>query len=104
MNIQEIYDALVTCQNKLEEANIEDDSKLDLDILCSQLKKQLISAAFDPLKDLDNVTIADLSKLDGLTQQVDQTIQNENKRIALVKQITSIAKVALKAAGLPIPS
>ncbi len=102
MNVQEIMQKLQDTQAKLEAAEVDDNSKLDLDILVLQLKKALQSAIFDPLKDLDGVTVADTSKLSSLVDQVDDVINAEKKRVALVEQITGVARTALKAAGLSI--
>ena len=103
MNIQEIYDALVAAQEKLEEHEVEDDAQIDLEILVLQLKKQMLIAAFDPLKELESVTVADVTKLPDLIDKVDRDIANEKKRTALIKKITAVAKMGLRAAGLPIP-
>ena len=104
MNIQEINNELNKCLDTLNENNIDDDSKLDLDLLALHLKRQLRLAILDPLKDLDNVTVADLSQLSSLVTQVKNEIDNENKRTELLKKAIGLAKIGLKAAGLPIPS
>lgn len=104
MTIKKIYEKISECLNKLDNADIDDDAKLDLEILVIQLKKQLLLKAFDPLREINGVTIADVSKLEGLIKQIDQVIDDEKKRGETVKQVTAIAKIALKAAGLPIPS
>src|SRR5256885_2202583 len=102
MNMQEILQQLQATQDKLEEANVDDDAKLDLDILVLHLRRALATAVFDPLKDLDGVTVADTSKLPGLSAQVDEAIADEQKRSALVEQVVGIARTALKAAGLAL--
>jgi hypothetical protein len=104
MNIKEISDNLNEALSKLQSAEIRDDQALDLEILVLQLQKQLLLSAFDPLKDLSGVTVADVSKLPALVQQVDMVIADEKARTKLVQTIISTAKIALKAAGLPIPS
>jgi len=104
MTMNEILEALQETQGKLEAARVDDDSKLELDILILQLRRALAVAVFDPLKDLDEVTVADTSQLTQLVREVQTAIQNEQKRVTLVKKITTTAKVALKAAGIPIPS
>src|SRR5437588_4016742 len=102
MNIQEIMQNLQNTQAKLDNANIDDNSKIDLDILVLQLKKALQTAVFDPLKDIDSVTVADTLQLMSLTGQLDGVIADENKRVALVEQVVGVAKTALKAAGLSL--
>ncbi len=104
MNIQEVYNLLQDCLAKLQSANIDDMAKIDLEILISQLKKQIIIGAFDPLKDLNTVTVADVTSLPKLISKVDGVIRDEKNRTELVNKIVSIAKIALKAAGLPLPS
>ncbi len=102
MKIQEIYDALNQCLDKLESNNIDDRAKLDLEITVLQLKKQILLGVFDTLKELDNVTVADISKIPALVNQVDDVIEKEKKRVELVNQIVAIARMGLKAAGLPL--
>jgi methylase of polypeptide subunit release factors len=102
MNTQEIQQKLQETQAKLEAAGIDDNAKLDLDILLLHLQRALATSIFDPLKDLDSVTVADTSKLTGLSAGVDEAIADEKKRTALVGQIVGIAQTALKAAGLPL--
>ena len=104
MNIQEIYDQLNNCLEKLKDKDIDDEAKLDLELLVIQLKRQIRMAVFDPLKNLDNVTVADLSQLSDLISQVQEEIANEKNRAALVQKVIVLAKIGLKAAGLPIPS
>lgn len=87
MKIQEIYSQLEKCLAQLESHNIDDIAKIDLEILISQLKKQIIIGAFDPLKDLNNVTVADVSNLPNLIKQVDLVIQKEKERGELVNKI-----------------
>ncbi len=104
MTVQELYELLEDALKKLDDANIDDESKIDLEILVLQLKRQIIVASFDPLKDLEKVTVANVSKLRQLTAEVGREIENEQKRVQLVQQIFTIAKMALKAGGVPIPS
>lgn len=104
MTIQEIQKKLSEALEKLQTAHVEDDATLDLEILVLQLKKQLLLGGFDPLRELAGVTVADLSKLDALVQELAGVIEDEMKRVNLVKKIVSTAKIGLKAAGLPIPS
>lgn len=104
MTIRELTHLLDTTLNTLQREDIEDHAKLDLQILVFQLKRQLVVASFDPLKDLDSVTIADLSELSNLADEVEKEVANEARRVKLLQQITATAKIALKAAGVPIPS
>ena len=94
--LQETFDAL-------DEAGVDDRGSRDLHILLLQLQQQLAVAAFDPLKELDGVTIADTSRLAGLCAEVQNVIDDENRRIQLVERIVATGKIALRAAGIPIP-
>lgn len=102
MTIQEISDALNSTFQRLDDANINDASKRDLHILILQLQRELEVAAFDPLKDIDSVTVADTSQLKTLTAQVQQEIDNEKARVQLVQKLIATSKIALRAAGVPI--
>ena len=102
MNVQEMSDLLEQVEKKLSEANVEEVKRLELSILARQLKMQLLVGGFDPLKDLDAVTVVDLSQLRDLTAKVDQEIDNELARRDLVDKIILISKSGLKAAGLPV--
>lgn len=104
MNMEKLYGHLNDCLHQLQNNQIDDDSKLDLELLTIQLKRQINLQVFDPLKNLDTVTIVDTSQLSLLVSQVQTEISNEQRRVELVKKITALAKIALKAAGLPIPS
>jgi len=104
MNIEELQGHLNNCLQQLQKNQIDDDSKLELELLAIQLKRQIRLQVFDPLKNLDNVTLVDTSQLSLLVSQVQTEIGNEQRRVERVQKITSIAKIALKAAGLPIPS
>ena len=104
MNIQEINNEINKCLNTLIEKNIDDDARLDLELLVLNLKRQLRLGVFDPLKSLENVTVADLSQLSALVAQVENEIDNESKRTELVKKVIGLAKIGLNAAGLPIAS
>ena len=102
MNAQEIHDLLDNVEKELREANVEEVKRLELSILARQLKMQLLLGGFDPLKDLDAVTVVDLSQLRDLTAKVGQEINNELARRDLVDKIVLIAKSGLKAAGFPV--
>lgn len=65
----------------LESEEVEEDAQIDLEILILQLRKQLLIAAFDPLKDLDYITVADASKLPNLVDRLDAVITKEKKRV-----------------------
>lgn len=103
MTIQDILDTLQSTLDKLDDAGIKDSSKRDLQIMVLQLERELEVAAFDPLKDIDSITVADTSQLPALEAQVQTEIDNEKKRVALLQKIIATAKVGLRAAGVPIP-
>ena len=103
MTIQDILTTLQSTLQKLNDAGIDDDSRLDLQILVRQLQRQLLVAAFDPLKDIDSVTVADTSQLPGLVTQVQTAINTQNATNDIVEKIIATAKVALRAAGVAIP-
>ena len=102
MTIQDIISKLQSTLDQLDDAGIKDSSARDLRILVLQLDKELEVAAFDPLKDLDSVTVADTKQLASLCDGVQQAIDDEKARVALVDKIVATAKVALRAGGVPI--
>jgi hypothetical protein len=105
MTIQDLVAKLKETFDKLDEAGAADDRPTrDLHILLLQLEQELEVAAFDPLKDLDSVTVADTSSLAGLCDQVQAAIDDEKKRVDLVSKIVATAKIALRAGGIPVPS
>jgi hypothetical protein len=104
MTLQDIISTLNSTFQKLDDAGIDDTSKRDLHILILQLERELEVAVFDPLKDIDSVTIADTSQLRVLAQQVQQEIDNEKARVKLLQKMIATAKVAVRAAGVPIPA
>lgn len=103
MTIQDILDTLQSTLDNLDDAGIKDSSRRDLQITVLQLERELEVAAFDPLKDIDSVTVADTSQLPVLAAQVQIEIDNEKARVALVQKLISTAKVGLRAAGVPLP-
>jgi hypothetical protein len=103
MTIQELLEQLKQAQVKLDQAGIEDDARFDLDDLIIQTKRAIIKHAVDPLRDISNMTVIDVSQLRALTAQLAGDIQDEQKRTALIGKIISIAKGGLRAVGLPIP-
>ena len=102
MNLQELFDALKKAQQKLEDAGIDDLSKIDLEILIEKIRKKIIMGGFEPLTEISSVEVPDISKLPGLIDQVDIEIQNEEQRKKLIGTIMSIAKKGLNVIGLPI--
>ena len=102
MTINELYDKLEECVSMLDQAGIDDDAKLDLDLLKIQIKRQIRLAVLDPLKDVESVTVADLSKLTDLIREVQQEIHNESKRTKALQKIIGLVKIGANAAGIPI--
>ena len=102
MTINELYDKLEECVSMLDQAGIDDDAKLDLDLLKIQIKRQIRLAVLNPLKDVESVTVADLSKLTDLIREVQQEIHNESKRTKALQKIIGLVKIGANAAGIPI--
>jgi hypothetical protein len=98
MTIDELLTQLSDLSLKLELAP-DDATKFDLQILILQLRKQVVAQAFDPLTTLANSRV-EVEQLKLLMPQVDQAIQTEQKRVMLVARIISLAKIALRAAGV----
>lgn len=104
MTIDEIFNLLKETKGQLQQAGINDISKLKLERLIIDLETQLLMGSFDPLRDITSMTVVDVTQLRALIPQVKQVIDNEQKRIELINRIVGVAKTALKGAGLPIPS
>lgn len=102
MNAEQIKSKLEEVRKKLEIEDVDKIKRLQLQILENQLEMEIEVGTFDPLKDLDSVTIIDLSQLNTLAQEVEEEIRNEKKRVATVDKIIALAKSGLKAAGLTI--
>ncbi|HWS88237.1 MAG TPA: hypothetical protein VN282_14800 [Pyrinomonadaceae bacterium] len=103
MTIQEMLEQLKQAKSKLEQADISDEARFDLEDLIIQTKRAIIRHSVDPLRDISQMTVIDVSQLRALTQQLGQDIQNEQRRTALIGKIIGIAKGGLRAAGLPLP-
>lgn len=103
MTIQDLMTKLSDLYDSLDQANKTGDaSALSLHILILQLRRELLVAAFDPLKGLSNVSVADIGALTALIPQAQAAIDDENQRVALVGKITATAKIALRAAGIAL--
>ena len=98
MTIDELLTQLSDLSLKLE-LTPDDLTKFDLQILILQLRKQVVAQAFDPLTTLANSTV-EVEQLKLLMPQVDQAIQTEQRRVMLVARIISLAKIALRGAGV----
>lgn len=96
MKLQELLDLLKDTKQKLDNAGIDDLIKIDLEILIEQLKKKIIVSGFDPLTEISNVQVPEIDNLNGLMEQVDIEIENEEKRTQLLTSVLSIAKKGLK--------
>jgi hypothetical protein len=81
-----------------------DDATFDLRILLLQTQKQVIAEGFSPLTDLDALAPIPVGELQVLMAQVDEAIATENKRVQFVQTIISLAKTALRAAGVTLPA
>lgn len=103
MTINELLEQLRQASAKLAEANVNDDSRDELEELISTTKREIIKRSVDPLKDISNMPAIDVTQLKTLTNELKTEIQNEQKRTALVGKIIGIAKGGLRAAGLPLP-
>ena len=102
MKLQELLDSLNKTNQKLENAGIDDLSKIDLEILIEKLKKKIIVSGFDPLTEISNVQVPEIDNLFGLIEQVDIEIENEEKRKQLLSGVISIAKKGLSVIGNPL--
>lgn len=100
MTIDELLTQLSDLSLKLELAP-DDATKFDLQILILQLRKQVAAQAFDPLCTLANSSV-EVEQLKLLMPQVDQAILTEQNRVMLVARIVSLAKIALRAAGVTV--
>ncbi len=102
MNLKELHAKLKEALEKLEDAGIDDDEKLDLELLINDLEGEMKAAEFDVLKEISEIEVPDISKLSGLIDDVDDTIEEEGNRVELTKKIISIAQIAIKAAGIVV--
>jgi len=98
MTFDELLTQLSALSLKLELAP-DDAIKFDLQILILQLRKQVVAQAFDPLTTLAGSKV-EVEQLRLLMPQMDDAIQTEQNRVMLVARIVSLAKIALRAAGV----
>lgn len=104
MNINEMLDLLNQTVAQLDRADINDDARFDLEGLIINTKREIIRHSVDPLRDIGQMTVVDVSQLRALTPQLAQVIKDEQKRTALVTRILNIAKAGLRGAGVPLPT
>ena len=103
MTIQELSQNLCSLQDALEASDDPNSaSSLALRILSLKLQQQLIVAAFDPLKSLDGVSVADVGTLEKLIPEAQAAIEDGKSQVDLVNKIVATATIALRAAGLPL--
>lgn len=102
MTAKDIQEKLKELHGKLEAADVEQDKRLDMQVLMNQLKMQMILATFDALKDLDEIAAVDLSEINRLIEKVDGEMKNEQARGELVGKVMVLAKTGLRAAGVPV--
>jgi hypothetical protein len=81
-----------------------EEATFDLRILLLQIEKQKVAQAFSPLADLNALAPVPTGQLQLLMGQVDEAIAADNKRVQFVQTVISVAKVALRAAGVPLPA
>jgi hypothetical protein len=104
MTLQELFDTLDSTLQKLEEANIDEPSKWDLEILVLHLKREMYRAVFNPLKELDKVGVVDTSELTRLAGEVQGFVRQEERRSEVVTKLVATARLAIQAAGVDIPA
>jgi hypothetical protein len=102
MTIDELMTQLNTLSAKLEP--VADDATFDLQILLLQVQKHAITEGFSPLTNRDALAPISVGELQVLMAQVDQAIATEKKRVQFVQTIISLAKTALRAAGVNLPA
>jgi len=103
MTIQDILEELKKTDQQLAAAGIDDAAKHKLKGLIIDLKTELVMHSFDALRDISTMTVVDVSQLPQMRQQLQQVINDEQRRVELVKRITGLASRALTAAGIPVP-
>ena len=103
MTIDELVNGLSDVSARLESAP-DDAATSTLRILTLQLNKVAIAQGFDPLTALDAVAPVEVQQLQILMPQVDAAIASEQRRVQLVATIISLAKTALRAAGVTLPA
>jgi len=103
MTIDELLMQLNALSAKLEPVG-GDEATFDLRILLLQVEKQKVAQAFSPLADLNALAPVPTGQLQVLMGQVDEAIAADKKRVQFVQTVISVAKVALRAAGVPLPA
>ena len=103
MTIDELLTQLNGLSAKLEPV-AGDEATFDLRILLLQIEKQKIAQAFSPLADLNSLAPVPTDQLQLLMGQLDEAIATDSKRVQFVQTVISVAKVALRAAGVPLPA
>ena len=101
--IQELQQQLKDTGAALKALAPNDPNRFDLEILRSQLKKEIVAGSFNIDDDIAAITVADLTKLKELTAQLRAATLQEQQRTELVGKIVGIAKKIANVAGVPVP-
>jgi hypothetical protein len=102
MKFNELANKLQQLKKQLESINVEDPDSLDLYILANRLKSAMIVSSFDSMQDLSALKVPEVTKLDELINAVTLEIQNEQKRVKLVRQVLAISKKVISTVALPV--
>ena len=102
MTLQKLFDDLKKAQQKLDDSNIDDLSKIELELLIEKIRKKIIVGGFNSLTEISNLDSPDISKLPGLINEVDGAIEDEKKRKEILEKVISIAKTGLNSIGIPL--
>jgi hypothetical protein len=102
MSIYELLDQLNLGVSQLDKAGINDDARFDLESLIIEIKQSIIRYSVNPLRDISQMSVVDVSQLRDLVPQVQHVIKDEHSRTELVVRIISVARHGLRGAGLPL--
>jgi hypothetical protein len=99
-----LLDQLDQGVHQLNKAGVNDDARFDLESLIIEIKRSIIRHSVDPLRDISQMSVVDVSQIRELIPQLQRVIEDERNRTDLIMRIISVARGGLRGAGLPLPA
>lgn len=101
--LSELLDQLNLVNSAMENAGIESEDTINLQIMAEHIRVQIEMSAFEPLAAIADVAVPDFRRLHTLSAELQTEIKNEERRGTLLSRILSSVRNVLSLSGLPLP-